>query len=64
MTSNKRLIALAAAVFIFTAVPAANATIQAAATFDDKVENAASIVLGKCIKSESRLDPSGRWILN
>ena len=63
MTSNNRLIALATAVFMLTVVPAANAAIQAAATFDEKVENAASIILGKCIRSESRLDPSGRWIL-
>ena len=63
MTSNNRLIALGAVLALLTAVPAANAAIQAAATFDEKVENASSIVLGKCVKSESRLDPSGRWIL-
>ena len=63
MTSNNRLIALGAVLLLVTAVPAANAAIQAAATFDEKVENAASILLGKCVKSESRLDPSGRWIL-
>ncbi len=62
MTSNNRLIALGAFVLL-TAVPAVNAAIQAAATFDEKVENAASIVFGKCVKNESRLDPSGRWIL-
>jgi hypothetical protein len=63
MTSNNRLIALSTALLLLTAVPAANAAIQAAATFDEKVENAASIILGKCVKSESRRDPSGRWIL-
>ena len=63
MTSNNRLIVLGAVLALLTAVPAANAAIQAAATFDEKVENASSIVLGKCVKSESRLDPSGRWIL-
>jgi hypothetical protein len=63
MTSNNRLIALGTSLLLLMAVPAANAAIQAAATFDDKVENAASIILGKCVKSESRLDPSGRWIL-
>ncbi len=34
-----------------------------AATFDQKVENAAAIVLGKCVKTESRYDPTGRWIV-
>lgn len=63
MTSNNRLIALGAVLVLLMTVPAANAAIQAAATFDEKVENAASIILGKCVKNESRLDPSGRWIL-
>jgi hypothetical protein len=63
MTSNNRSIALAAAMFVLTAVPAVHAAMEIAATFDEKVENAASIILGKCVKSESRLDPSGRWIL-
>jgi hypothetical protein len=34
-----------------------------AATFDDKVDRAASIILGKCLRQESRFDPSGRWIV-
>jgi hypothetical protein len=34
-----------------------------AATFDDKVDHAASIILGKCLRQESRFDPSGRWIV-
>jgi hypothetical protein len=63
MTPNNRLIALAAVLLVLTVVPAARPAIQAAATFDEKVENAASIVLGKCIRTESRFDPSGRWIL-
>src|ERR1700694_1257681 len=63
MTSNNRLIALGAVLLLLTAVSAADAAIQAAATFDEKVDNAASIILGKCIKTESRFDPSGRWIL-
>ncbi len=34
-----------------------------AATFDDKVENAASIILGTVVKQESRWDDAHRWIL-
>lgn len=45
------------------AVPAAHAAIAAAASFDEKVDNASAIILGKCVKTESRLDPTGRWIL-
>ncbi len=63
MTPNKNILALAAAAILLSSAPAAHATLAAAATFDEKVENAASIVVGKCVKSESRLDPSGKWIL-
>lgn len=63
MTTNNRMLALAVAVVLLASVPAAHATLAAAATFDEKVENAAAIVLGKCIKSESRLEPSGKWIV-
>ncbi len=62
MTPNNRLLALAA-LLVLSVVPAAQATLAAAATFDQKVENAAAIVLGKCVKQESRYDPSHRWIL-
>jgi hypothetical protein len=34
-----------------------------AATFDEKVDNAAAIILGKCVKTEARFDPTGRWIV-
>lgn len=51
-----------AALFLATAVPM-HASIAAAASFDEKVDNAASIVLGKCIRTESRFDPTGRWIV-
>ena len=62
MTPNNRLAAVAAAL-VLLAVPAAHAAIAAAASFDQKVDNAAAIILGKCVRTESRLDPSGRWIL-
>ena len=62
MTPNNRLTALAAAL-VFLAVPAAHAAIAAAASFDEKVDNAAAIILGKCVRTESKFDPSGRWIV-
>ena len=41
----------------------ASATLSRAISFDDKVHNAQSIVLGTAIRSESRWDESHRWIL-
>jgi hypothetical protein len=62
MPSNNLIRALAATAVIL-AVPAAQASMAVAATFDDKVDHAASIILGKCLRQESRFDPSGRWIV-
>ncbi|HLJ75509.1 MAG TPA: hypothetical protein VKU62_13035 [Thermoanaerobaculia bacterium] len=62
MTSNNRARALAV-VAALLAVPAAHATVAAAASFDQKVDKAASIIVGKCLHQESRFDPTGRWIL-
>jgi hypothetical protein len=62
MASNNLIRALAATAVIL-AVPAAQASMAVAATFDDKVDHAASIFLGKCLRQESRFDPSGRWIV-
>jgi hypothetical protein len=62
MTPNNRFTALAAAL-VFLAVPAAHAAIAVAASFDEKVDNAAAIILGRCVRNESKFDPSGRWIL-
>src|SRR5438105_11569257 len=61
MTPNNRLAALALSVVLAT--PSAHAAIAVAASFDQKVDNAAAIILGKCVRTESKLDPSGRWIL-
>jgi hypothetical protein len=63
MTPNNRILALAVTTALFAAAPSARATLAVAAPFEDKVENAAAIVLGKCVKTESRADPSGRWIV-
>ena len=62
MSSNNRRTALAAAL-VLLAVPAAHAAIAAAASFDEKVDNAAAIILGKCVRTQSKFDPSGRWIV-
>jgi hypothetical protein len=63
MTPNNRLTALVATTVVLVSATVAEATLAIAAPFEDKVENAAAIVLGKCVKTESRIDPSGRWIL-
>jgi hypothetical protein len=63
MNPNNRLAPLLALVAITIAVPAAQAAIAQAATFDEKVDNAAAIILGKCVKTEARFDPTGRWIV-
>jgi len=49
---------------LFALVPLqASATISRAMPFDDKVDNASAIVLGKCIDQSSRWDAAGKWIL-
>jgi hypothetical protein len=62
MPSNNLARALAVSA-VFLAVPAARASMAAAATFDDKVAHATSIILGKCVRQEARFDPTGRWIV-
>jgi len=61
MAPNNRFAAIALTVAL--AVPAAEASVATAAPFEEKVDNATSIILGRCEKNESRWDPSGRWIL-
>src|ERR1051326_1415166 len=41
----------------------AHATLMRAMPFDDKVEHAASIILGKCVSTHSQWDAEHRWIL-
>jgi len=62
MSSNNLIRAMVASAAIL-AVPAARASMAVAATFEDKVDHAASIIVGKCLRQESRFDPSGRWIV-
>ncbi|MEA2166173.1 MAG: hypothetical protein QOK37_4300 [Thermoanaerobaculia bacterium] len=63
MTTNNRIVAIVALLLVALAVPAAHAAVAQAATFDEKVDNAAAIILGKCVKTEARFDPTGRWIV-
>lgn len=63
MASNNSRLALSfAAVLAFVPV-AAEATISRAIEFDDKVEKAAAIVVGKVVAQESRWDTANKRIL-
>lgn len=63
MASNNRLLGLAALLLAGAAIPRAEATVSRSATFDEKVANAAAIVVGKVVRTESGFDPSNRWIV-
>jgi hypothetical protein len=63
MTSNNRSIALGVLFAFALLAPRAEATLMKAATFDEKVENAAAIVYGTAVKKETRWDAARRWIL-
>lgn len=57
-----RILSLSLVTALAVSVPA-SATLMQAKSFDDKVENAASIVLGKCVSTRSQWDPDHRWIV-
>lgn len=61
-TNNRRLTLALAAAFAFAPLTA-SATISTAMSFDDKVENASSIVLGRCLEQQSRWDDNHKLIL-
>jgi hypothetical protein len=63
MITNNRLLPLVALIAVALAAPRAQAAIAQAASFDEKVDHAAAIILGKCVKTEARFDPTGRWIV-
>jgi hypothetical protein len=63
MTHNNSRLALVFAAAVAFVPTAAEATIAQAMKFDDKVGNAASIVMGKVVAQQSRWDESGRRIL-
>jgi hypothetical protein len=62
MAPNNRFLALAFTAAL-TVVPRAEATLARVMKFDDKVENAASIIVGKCVATRSQWDAEHRWIL-
>jgi hypothetical protein len=61
-TNNRYKAALAAAAITFAPLVAA-ATVLRAVPFDEKVEHSAAIVVGRCVKTESQWDRSGKVIL-
>lgn len=63
MTPNNRRISLAALLLALLVTPRADATLTKTATFDDKVSNAAAIVLGRVVRKEAKWDAAHRWIL-
>jgi hypothetical protein len=66
MTTNNRSLSLvAAAAIVGTAFlsSTASATVAQAVPFEEKVDNAAGIVLGTVVSNRSQMDPSGRWIV-
>ncbi|HYO75827.1 MAG TPA: hypothetical protein VE010_05140 [Thermoanaerobaculia bacterium] len=63
MASNNHRIALTFAAALALAPVVAEATISQAMKFDDKVENAAAIVVGKVVSQESRWDAEHKRIL-
>jgi len=63
MTANNRLAVFSLASLLVVGATPGKASVAAFASFDEKVENAAAIVVGKCIRTESRFDPTGRWIV-
>jgi hypothetical protein len=54
---------LAFAALLLLLPVSARATISRAIDFEEKVEHAASIVMGKCVAQESRWDGTKNWIL-
>lgn len=54
---------LPAVLLVLAAALPSSATVVRAVSFDDKVENAAAIVLGRCVSQESRWDEGRNWIL-
>ena len=63
MSANNHRAALAVAAVLLLAPVTAQATISRAIEFDAKVENAATIVLGRMVSQESRWDAAHNWIL-
>jgi hypothetical protein len=62
MTANNPLKTAALASLLALMPMAADATVMRAVSFDEKVENSAAIVAGRCVRAESRWDASGKTI--
>jgi hypothetical protein len=66
MTPNNRWLSLVAAAAIAGTTllsSTASATVAQAVPFEEKVDNAAGIVLGRVVSTRSQMDPTGRWIV-
>ena len=58
---TRKVLALAA--FLLLVPVTASATIAQAVKFEDKVENAAAIIVGECVAQRSQWDAARNWIL-
>jgi hypothetical protein len=63
MSTFPRTVALSLSVLLLLSVPRAGATVLRAVEFGQKVDDAAAIVLGRCIRQTSEWDATKRWIL-
>lgn len=63
MTPQTQLRTLALAAVLTLLPSRTEATLAEAKSFDEKVDHAASIVVGRCVAKESRWDNARRWIL-
>lgn len=63
MTANNYFKAALAAAAITLTPLVADATVMRAVTFDEKVDTSAAIFVGKCVRTESQWDKSGKQIL-
>lgn len=63
MTPNNRFVSLAAAALTLALAAPAAATLTRAVAFDQKVDEAQSIILGKCIATRTQWDGEHRFIL-
>ena len=63
MTTRPARLSLALAAVLSLLPLRAEATLAEAKSFDEKVDNAASIVVGRLVAKESRWDAAHRWIL-
>lgn len=63
MTANNSASQAALAILLTLMPVAAEATLMRAVSLDEKVESSAAIVVGRCVRAESRWDRSGKQIL-